>query len=96
MKNPYKKGARLERRTKKRLEDDGYLVIRSAGSHGPVDLVCFKGVEPVRLVQVKANFSEVAAMKELKRIRKLFHEYAPIDVEVWSYYDGCPEPHIYP
>ena len=94
--NRYAKGARLERRAQHTLEADGYIIIRSAGSHGLVDLVGFKGVEPALLIQVKANISEAAAMKEVKRIRKQFHEFAPICVEVWVYYDGVKAPYVYP
>ncbi len=63
------KGTRLERAAKRRLEEKGYVVIRSAGSHGPFDLVALKSRTPdagttlgglgesdeVLCVQVKAN-----------------------------------------
>ncbi len=63
------KGTRLERAVKRRLEEKGYVVIRSAGSHGPFDLVALKSRTPdngttmgglgesdeVLSVQVKAN-----------------------------------------
>jgi Holliday junction resolvase len=39
----YRRGADFERRVRIALETDGYEVIRSAGSKGVVDLVCFKG-----------------------------------------------------
>ncbi len=37
--NRYRKGANFEYRTKKDLEGHGYVVVRSAGSHSPTDLV---------------------------------------------------------
>ena len=50
----YSRGANFERRVKKYLENGGYLVIRSAGSHSPVDLVALRAGE-VLLIQVKLN-----------------------------------------
>jgi hypothetical protein len=38
----YAAGRRLEWKTRKALKNRGYLVIRSAGSKGPADLVAFK------------------------------------------------------
>lgn len=38
----YQRGAIFERRVKARLEACGYFVLRSAGSHSPVDLCAFK------------------------------------------------------
>ena len=38
----YARGANFERRVKKHLEVLRYQVIRSAGSHSPVDLVAFR------------------------------------------------------
>ena len=37
----YSKGANFERRVKRYLESCGYYVVRSAGSHGVLDLVGF-------------------------------------------------------
>jgi len=49
----YSKGARLERRVKKLLENLGFFVVRSAGSRGPFDLVAFKCI--VFGIQVKTH-----------------------------------------
>jgi len=38
----YRKGADFERRVKKKLESDGWIVFRSAGSHSPADLIAAK------------------------------------------------------
>lgn len=38
----YRRGADHERRAKSKLEAAGFFVVRSAGSHSPVDLVAFK------------------------------------------------------
>ena len=49
----YSRGANLERKIKKRLESEGWFVVRSAGSKGLVDLVAFaSGQKPV-FIQVK-------------------------------------------
>ena len=38
----YARGAAFERRVRHRLEHDGYIVFRSAGSRSAVDLIGFK------------------------------------------------------
>jgi len=50
MTDRYRKGARYERRAKAELEEDGWVVVRSAGSKGGADLVAIK----VRQIQIKA------------------------------------------
>jgi len=50
----YSVGANFERAGKKKLEAEGWYVLRSAGSHSVVDLVCFKDGE-VRLLQCKVD-----------------------------------------
>jgi Holliday junction resolvase len=47
-------GTRRERKAKALLEDDGYLVVRAAGSLGKADLVAVKPGQ-VLLVQVKSE-----------------------------------------
>jgi hypothetical protein len=49
-----RKGTRLEWRTRRWYEAAGFVVVRAAGSHGPLDLVC---LHPYKLeaVQVKSN-----------------------------------------
>jgi hypothetical protein len=62
----YKLGYAFELRVKKHLESLGYLVIRSSGSHGPIDLVAIPvnridlerlcnpdGGHPILLIQCK-------------------------------------------
>lgn len=96
MNKAYAKGRRLEYRALKALEAEGYIAARTAGSHGVFDIVALKGVEPALLIQVKCNISEAAAMRELKKIRKLFHEFVPANFEVWVYYDGVKNAVVYP
>ena len=50
----YSVGANFERAAKKKLEKENWYVLRSAGSHSIVDLVCFRGGE-VRLLQCKID-----------------------------------------
>jgi len=58
----YKRGRALEYRVQESLRSQGYLVIRSSGSHGPADLVALrphpdarKKAPDVLLVQCKRN-----------------------------------------
>ena len=54
MSSNYRNGADLERAAKRVLEDNGYYVIKSAGSKGIVDLAAFKPGE-ILFVQCKAS-----------------------------------------
>ena len=71
----YQRGYRFELRVKKFFEDLGYYVVRSAGSHGIVDLVCLKGDEfkpctRVCLVQCKYGSGKISK-KEWRKLDKL-------------------------
>ena len=44
----YRRGADLERAAKHHLEDNGYYVIKSAGSKGVADLVAIKGLQGIQ------------------------------------------------
>ena len=44
----YRRGADLERAAKRYLEDNGYYVIKSAGSKGVADLVAIKGLQGIQ------------------------------------------------
>ena len=54
MRTPYSVGYYFERRVRAWLEDRGWVVFRTGGSRGPVDLVALKAGE-VLLVQVKVD-----------------------------------------
>lgn len=71
MNSNYVKGARVERKALDQLEKDGYLVIRSAGSHSPFDIVAI-GKEEIRLIQLKAckKFYQNILESAIKEIRK--------------------------
>lgn len=76
----YKVGYTLERDVKKALEEQGYTVFRSAGSHSQADLIaldktgygdeCIPGPE-VRLVQCKRH-RNLMTVREIKD----FYEFA--------------------
>jgi len=53
----YHIGARFERKVKKWLESQGWWVIRSAGSKGPVDLVAYKEGPKLLFIQCKKGKS---------------------------------------
>jgi len=50
----YVKGRNAEYYWKKRLESQGYAVVRTAGSHSPVDLIAGNG-SVMYAVQIKAS-----------------------------------------
>ncbi|RPJ79467.1 MAG: hypothetical protein EHM20_01355, partial [Alphaproteobacteria bacterium] len=54
MNTHYLFGYKAELRAKKSLEEQGYLVIRSAGSKSMLDLIAV-GHDKVRLIQIKAT-----------------------------------------
>ena len=47
MNKNYNNGARRERRIMKKLEAEGWFCIRSAGSHGPIDIIAIKPLQEV-------------------------------------------------
>jgi Holliday junction resolvase len=62
--SPYKKGARYEYYVKQLLEEKGYLVVRTAGSHGPFDLIAIDRKRgEILLVQVTLRESVPAELK---------------------------------
>jgi hypothetical protein len=83
----YRRGRKAEYCAARDLERAGYVVIRSAGSHSPVDLVAV-GPAGVRLVQVKVDSesrtlrpSELEAVRE--ELRALPVPPAGVTRELW-------------
>jgi Holliday junction resolvase len=76
----YQSGARLERLARAQLERQGFTVVRSAGSKGPVDLVAWNHVT-MRFIQVKA----LGAARKAD-IEKLQDLDCPVNasVELWE------------
>jgi Holliday junction resolvase len=80
----YRRGARLEYLARDVLRQQGYVVARSAGSHGPFDLIAVSA-QRVLLVQVKQKGQSIRlALEHLAAVR------APRGVrkQVWVYYHG--------
>lgn len=70
----YAKGRRYEYRLKEELEKRGYLVIRSAGSHSPFDLIAIpiNSEEPIEAIQVKTGkLSYSQTLEILKKMPKI-------------------------
>lgn len=62
-KAPRAAGDRFERANMERLRAAGYLVIRSAGSHGPADLVAMRGDRMPALIQCKITDTTTARQR---------------------------------
>ncbi len=88
------KGARLERLVKRRLEERGYFVIRSAGSHGPCDLVALRQEAPTSVrgegqpnVGPEVLCVEVKSNKRPSRAKARAMLRIPAPSEVWVHRD---------
>lgn len=53
--NSNQKGAARERKVRDLLREDGYVVLRAAGSLGGIDLIALKAGKPVLFIEVKGN-----------------------------------------
>ena len=72
MTTSYERGRNAEYTVKRMLQDKGYFVLRSAGSHTPIDLLAGNGKDRLA-VQVKYGGSLSAeAKKELLKLAKTF------------------------
>lgn len=49
------RGHNRERQVREALEADGWIVLRAAGSLGPVDLGALKATHPARFIEVKSD-----------------------------------------
>jgi Holliday junction resolvase len=65
-----------------RLKEDGWVVTRSAASHGPVDILAAKSGS-VLLVQVKSGVARVKP-EEAKELVKWAVEFNA-DAEIWHF-----------
>ena len=86
----YTKGRRLEYKTIRVLEEEGFEWIRSAGSKGVFDIWACRG-NVLLLVQVKAN--KKPSSDEVERIRS-FHCPTTAAREVWVWRDRDPNPEV--
>ena len=89
----YKNGANFERRVKARLEEEGWTVWRTAGSHSKADLICvrrrtflntltglpYDGHRELMLVQCKSGTTSMS-----KKAKQEFYEFAAgLGAEAW-------------
>lgn len=82
----YLRGRRWEYAVKKDLESLGYAVMRTAGSHGPFDLIALKAEQPPLCVQCKVvdNHTDARRLLEIWRTplprNTNFHQWLRIKV----------------
>jgi Holliday junction resolvase len=76
-----RKGGDAERAVARQLRSEGYLVVRSAASKGPVDLVAIDG-QRVMLIQLKYNAKLSPA--ERKALEALAAR-VPRSTQVWTW-----------
>ena len=88
--NTAAKGRRLEHKTIRRLELQGYDCTRSAGSKGKWDIIAI-GENGIKLVQVKANRPPGS-----KECREMIQASVPHNAtkEYWVWKDNAREPII--
>ncbi|MEM3448337.1 MAG: hypothetical protein QXP38_05580 [Nitrososphaerota archaeon] len=71
MPSPFERGRSAEYRVKDILKDQGYLVLRSAASHTPIDLLAAKSGERLAIqVKVRGKISKEERNELLKWARE--------------------------
>jgi hypothetical protein len=75
----YARGVAFERRIKKEWEDMGYLCLRSAGSHGPFDLIAIPRAKNRRVTAIQCK--RVATHSEAERLLAKFKANPPLPPE---------------
>ena len=81
----YRKGASFEYACKGKLENQGYTVLRTAGSHGFADLIAIKPSDGQQLkdrilfIQCKTNPMTRRDYAELKQLER----HLDVKIEVW-------------
>jgi Holliday junction resolvase len=88
----YKIGYYYERKVKKMLEKEGYLVWRSPASKSPVDIIAINDKGHVRLIQVKRKGYNVNGLYINKKdflkvyeLAKRFENADNVDIEIWVF-----------
>lgn len=72
MNKNYQKGRRFEYAVKKHLEDKGYIVVRSAGSKSPFDLVAISlKVQYPDVMLVQCKYGAKITKKERENLHEL-------------------------
>ena len=82
-KTNYQKGADFERKVVKYFEELGYLAIRSAGSHGPFDVIAIpkREVCPGIPILIQAKRHGQITKEELDKLRS--NEWAGTAIICW-------------
>jgi len=70
----YISGRNFEYSVRDHLEAKGYVVVRSAGSHTPIDLVAFNKYG-FNLIQCKHGKIKLSEIKDFIALSKKYHEY---------------------
>jgi Holliday junction resolvase len=78
----YARGRSVEYAVKRYLESDGYFVLRSAGSHSPVDLLAVKymGCNSHSVLFVSCKKGQRLSPRERVEIQNLAKSYGAIPV----------------
>jgi len=89
----YTKGRRAEYRTQRVLETAGYIALRTAGSHGVVDVIGLGPLGHVRLISVKAGVARPSGV-EREALDALQRQSDRWTVEIWRWPDRATAPLI--
>ena len=81
----YQRGYRFEREVMFKLINDGYFVIRAAGSHGPFDLVAIRGFD-VKGIQCKINGK--ITNEEISKMKYYGEKYGILPMIAWKDKEG--------
>ena len=88
----YQKGYYYERKVKKILENEGYLVWRSPASKSPIDIIAINDKGFVRLIQVKRKkdntinlYINKEEFSKIYELAKKFENINNVDVEIWVF-----------
>jgi Holliday junction resolvase len=88
----YKIGYYYEKKVKKILEKDGYLVWRSPASKSPIDIIAINDKGHIKLIQVKRkkySLNKLYLNREeflkIYELAKRFENTDNVDVEIWAF-----------
>jgi len=87
MATAYERGRSAEYRVRRCFEELGWLVIRSAGSKGPVDICAISQDGRMNLIQVKSGRAGLGA-EERAALELLATAYPYCTVECWHWRGG--------
>ena len=85
------KGRRAEHKARASLIAAGYVVVRAAGSRGPIDLVAWHQTA-LRLLQVKCGTARVSRAERAALVA--LPRPVGASVEVWTYRDHARAPQV--